>query len=97
MKLTSMSAEELGTLLGISEASAYDLIAKGHFERIEVLGKMRISNESFWKWYSTQSIYRTVEDQAKDAEKNGIYITYAGDCQNAWNPSKSGLQHRKKR
>lgn len=69
LKLTSMSAEELGTLLGISEASAYDLIAKGHFERIEVLGKMRISNESFWKWYATQSIYRTVEDQAKDFEK----------------------------
>lgn len=69
LKLTSMSAEELGTLLGISEASAYDLIAKGHFERIEVLGKMRISNESFWKWYATQSIYRTLEDQAKDSEK----------------------------
>lgn len=69
LKLTSMSAEELGTLLGISEASAYDLIAKGHFERIEVLGKMRISNESFWNWYSAQSSYRTLEDQAKDSEK----------------------------
>ena len=69
LKLTSMSAEELGTLLGITESSAYDLIAKGHFEKVDVLGKMRISNESFWKWYSTQSIYRTVEDQAKDAEE----------------------------
>lgn len=69
LKLTSMSAEELGTLLGITESSAYDLIAKGYFEKVDVLGKMRISNESFWKWYSTQSIYRTVEDQAKDAEE----------------------------
>ena len=69
LKLTSMSAEELGTLLGISEASAYDLIAKGHFERIEVLGKMRISNESFWKWYATQIVYRTIEDQVKDSKK----------------------------
>ena len=69
LKQASMSAEELGTLLGITESSAYDLIAKGHFEKVDVLGKMRISNESFWKWYSTQSIYRTVEDQAKDSEK----------------------------
>mgnify|MGYP003378607627 FL=1 len=69
LKQASMNAEELGALLGITESSAYDLIAKGHFEKVDVLGKMRISNESFWKWYSTQSIYRTVEDQAKDSEK----------------------------
>lgn len=69
LKQASMNAEELGTLLGITESSAYDLIAKGHFEKVDALGKMRISNESFWKWYSTQSIYRTVEDQAKDAEE----------------------------
>ena len=69
LKQASMNAEELGALLGITESSAYDLIAKGHFEKVEVLGKMRISNESFWKWYSTQSIYRTVEDRAKDAEE----------------------------
>ncbi len=64
-----MNAEELGALLGITESSAYDLIAKGHFEKVDVLGKMRISNESFWKWYSTQSIYRTVEDRAKMLRK----------------------------
>ena len=69
LKQASMNAEELGDLLGITESSAYDLIAKGHFEKVDVLGKMRISNESFWKWYSTQSIYRTAEDQAKDAEE----------------------------
>ena len=69
LKQASMNAEELGDLLGITESSAYDLIAKGHFEKVDVLGKMRISNESFWKWYSTQSIYRTVEDRAKDAEE----------------------------
>ncbi len=69
LKQASMNAEELGALLGITESSAYDLIAKGHFEKVDVLGKMRISNESFWKWYSTQSIYRTVEDRAKDAEE----------------------------
>ena len=69
LRKTSMNAEELGDLLGIVEASAYELIGKGHFEKVDVLGKMRISNESFWKWYASQSTYRTVEDQAKDAEK----------------------------
>ena len=45
----------VGDLLGITESSAYDLIAKGYFEKVDVLGKMRISNESFWKWYSTKA------------------------------------------
>ena len=48
LRKTSMNAEELGDLLGIVEASAYELIGKGHFEKVDVLGKMRISNESFW-------------------------------------------------
>lgn len=69
LKQTSMSVEELGNLLGISETSAYELIAKGHFEKVNVLGKMRISNESFWKWYSSQSHYRTTEDRTEDDKK----------------------------
>ena len=79
LKLTSMSAEELGALLGISEASAYDLIAKGHFKRMEVLGKMRISNESFWKWYATQSIYRTIGRISNNyVNDSHAYLTYRG-------------------
>ena len=31
LRKTSMNAEELGDLLGIVEASAYELIGKGHF------------------------------------------------------------------
>ena len=62
----SMTADELGNLLGISEASAYELIAKGHFEKVDDLAKMRITKESFWKWYTAQTFYRTVEDQAED-------------------------------
>lgn len=69
LKQTSMNVEELGNLLGIVEASAYGLIAKGHFKKVDVLGKMRITNESFWNWYSSQRTYRTVEDQAEDDKK----------------------------
>lgn len=69
IKHTSMSAAELGTLLGISEASAYELIAKGHFEKVDVLGRMRISNESFWNWYTSQNSYRTTEDRTRDEKE----------------------------
>ena len=66
IKEISMTADELGNLLGISEASAYELIAKGHFEKVDDLAKMRITKESFWKWYTAQTFYRTVEDQEED-------------------------------
>lgn len=52
----------------MAEATAYELIAKGHFEVIEVLGKRRITKESFERWYPSQSFYRTVEDQEKDQD-----------------------------
>ena len=48
--------------------SAYELIGKGHFEIVETLGKRRITKASFDRWYASQSDYRTMEDQAKDAD-----------------------------
>ena len=68
LKKTTYSVDELGQRLGLKEATAYELIAKGHFEIVEVLGKRRITKDSFERWYASQSIYRTVEDQALDAE-----------------------------
>lgn len=63
IKKTTFSAAELGTLLGVSEATAYELMAKGYFTDVEVLGKRRITQESFERWYSSQTVYRTVADQ----------------------------------
>ena len=68
------SVEELGQRLGLKEATAYELIAKGHFEIVEVLGKRRITKDSFERWYASQSDYRTIEDQEKDAEI--VAVTY---------------------
>lgn len=65
---TTLSVTELGQLLGISEASAYVLISKGHFEQVPVLGKMRITKDSFDQWYQTQQTYRTEADQIRDNE-----------------------------
>ena len=74
LKKTTYSVEELGQRLGLKEATAYELIAKGHFEIVEVLGKRRITKDSFERWYTSQSDYRTIEDQEKDAEI--VAVTY---------------------
>lgn len=74
LKKTTYSVEELGQRLGLKEATAYELIAKGHFEIVEVLGKRRITKDSFERWYASQSDYRTIEDQEKDAEI--VAVTY---------------------
>jgi excisionase family DNA binding protein len=68
LKKTTYSVEELGQRLGLKEATAYELVAKGHFEIVEALGKRRVTKASFERWYASQSDYRTVEDQKLDAD-----------------------------
>ena len=65
---TTYSMEELGQRLGLKEATAYELVAKGHFDVVDVLGKRRVTKESFERWYASQTDYRTVEDQELDAD-----------------------------
>ena len=52
----------------LKEATAYELVAKGHFDVVDVLGKRRVTKESFERWYASQTDYRTVEDQELDAD-----------------------------
>ena len=66
---TTLSVTELGQLLGISEATAYVLISKGHFEQVPVLWKMRITKDSFDRWYKSQSAYHINADQALNDEQ----------------------------
>ena len=47
LKKTTYSMEELGQRLGLKEATAYELVAKGHFDVVDVLGKRRVTKESF--------------------------------------------------
>lgn len=68
LKKTTYSMEELGQRLGLKEATAYELVAKGHFDVVDVLGKRRVTKESFERWYASQTDYRTVEDQELDAD-----------------------------
>ena len=75
IKKSTLSVAELGDLLGLAEASTYELIEKGYFEIVDTLGKRRISKSSFDEWYSNQSFYRTKDDQNKDKEL--IAISYS--------------------
>lgn len=68
LRKTTYSVEEVGQLLGLREATAYELVGKGHFEIVEVLGKRRITKDSFQKWYDSQNDYLTIEDRKRDAD-----------------------------
>ena len=63
-----LSAMDIANILGLSYASAAELIAKGHFEMRDVYGKRRVVKESFDRWYASQSFYMTVDDKAKNAD-----------------------------
>ena len=39
----------------------------GATKREDVLGKRRVTKESFERWYASQTDYRTVEDQELDS------------------------------
>lgn len=64
---TTYSVSELAERIGIKEATAYVLISKGYFDVVDALGKCRITKESFERWYASQSIYKTIEDQKRDS------------------------------
>jgi len=68
LKATSYSVRDLMELLDISEYIAYNLIAKGIYDVIKVDYQMRITIESFERWYPTQEKYRLAEDRAADNE-----------------------------
>lgn len=72
IKETTLSAAEIGEILGLSEAYTYELLAREqeHFVIVPVLGKKRITKESFERWYAGQSFYRTKEDRELLAEQN---------------------------
>ncbi len=65
----TMSISEAARLLGISNATLYDLMKKRPFRIYKIDNKTRIDRVDFYRWYHSQNFYRTVEDQQKDHEK----------------------------
>ena len=72
---TTMSIREAAALLGLQEATLYDLLKKKPFQTIQVDNRTRIDRTSFWAWYESQDFYRTVADQQADRLKFGETLT----------------------
>ena len=72
---TTMSIREAAALLGLQEATLYDLLKKKPFQTIQVDNRTRIDRASFWAWYESQDFYRTVADQRADRLKYGETLT----------------------
>ena len=63
----SWSVRDIAGMLGISESTAYSLIARTGMETSTVNGWMRIPKDTFQTWYESQSRYRIAEDREKEA------------------------------
>lgn len=64
---TTMSFHETAELLGIADATLYDLLKKEPFRTYKIDNIRRIDKADFNRWYRNQTLYRTVEDRAADA------------------------------
>ena len=72
----SYSVRDIGEMLGISEARAYELVQEKNLETILVNDWKRVPKEAFDRWYAGQHHYRTAEDRMRDrqTEKASISI-----------------------
>ena len=67
LRQLSLSAKDIGILLGISEARAHEVIAEQNLPIITVDYRKRVPRMAFEYWYQHQNHYRTVADQKRDA------------------------------
>lgn len=75
LRQSSLSARDIGILLGISEARAYEVITEQNLPIITVDYRKRVPREVFEHWYQHQTHYRTVADQKQDAFLEAETIT----------------------
>ena len=73
-KKTTMTAAEMGKLLGLKKTDRYWLIHKNYFKTEMILGEMRVDLESFEKWYANQVKYRKVtgEEPGKELKERSF-------------------------
>ena len=64
----SYSIKDIGEMLGISEARAYELVQEKNLETILVDDWKRVPKEAFDRWYVGQHHYRTAEDRLRDRQ-----------------------------
>ena len=66
LKRQSYSAKDIGEMLGVHEATAYQIMRKAGVRSILVDYWKRFPKKDFDKWYRSQSRYRTQEDKKRD-------------------------------
>lgn len=71
----SYSVPDIAALLGINEQSVYDRIHSGLLETFLVDSWIRVTKESFDRWYQSQDKFRTPKDRLRDAEIEAATIS----------------------
>ena len=75
LRKQSYSARDIAQILGVYEATAYEVIKRNHIKTIEVNGWRRVPKEAFEEWYTGQDRYRTQKDRDRDAVMEQESIT----------------------
>lgn len=68
---STLSVADVGKILGIAEATVYDVFKKGYFKILKVDNRTRVDRASFEEWFSSQSRYplRRDGDSSSDNAK----------------------------
>ena len=67
LKEWTFSPQEIAELLGTSDWIVYELIKEKKVDVVTIDYWKRVTKESFYNWYNSQSRYRTKEDKERDA------------------------------
>ena len=62
---------EIMEILGISQWTVYEILAKNDLDIITVNQKQCVRKESFWNWYNNQSHYRTTAERKQEEREIG--------------------------
>lgn len=75
LKEWSYSPKEISKLLGIDQSGVYELLKTNKIETVLVDYCKRVPKEAFYKWYNSQTHYRTSEDRKRDASIENASIS----------------------
>ena len=71
----AVTVPELAEELQVDDNTVYELIKKGYLSVIRGSCGMMVTRESFQKWYSSQSKFRTAEDRLKESAAKKSSLT----------------------
>ena len=95
LREVSYSPQEIAAMLSVSEDRIYRLIADGQLETFKADSWMRVTKESFERWYACQSTYVKVSDRPL-AEQRRIAREYGRKQAETRTSSRSSLRARRK-